>query len=288
MMSPNKKTLQKICTGILCFFSLFSTAAAGLAWFASYKQVGGNGASVISHKDELFATYSIYKYNKSNIGTDEDDSTQEAIDEHRKLEVTGFTLNTYDTIFISQNQYTPALIKIHVYGSSIPDASVGNEKNLRVQISRNTSYVNKDESIDDPFKFKCISNVANFTLAAPNATTYQSYVSEDLDTIDNVETFFSETVASFRAGSDEGITFFDEEDSVVVKRNSISLSTKYNSTIKVDDINHVILYLYVDYNLDLLENFTKTNSLTAGVDFLGHIDTVLENDLSGINVILGA
>lgn len=290
-MSSKKRLLQYICTGVLCFFSIFTAASAGLAWFYCYKQVNGNDADISARLVDLHASYFVYKYNKSNIGTDEDDSSQEAIDEHRKLSITGFTLNTYDTIFINQNQYTPALIRIHVYGKDVEDASIGNEKQIKITIERDTDFVNSDPEITDENLFKCITSVANFTVATPTAAQYQNYFTSDIDSIDNVEDFLSETVTSFKSNDlDHGITFFTEEevdgDIVTSKLQEIELIATYNSTIKIDNVNHIMIYLYIDYNLDLLENFTNNSPSSLGGNFLGQVDTVLENDIKGIDVCL--
>ena len=99
----------------MCFFSLFSVGAAALAWFYSGRQVQSR-EPIEAKYDDLNAEYFVYKYSKNNTGTDLDESTE---DENDVLSIRNVTLNTYDTIFIAQNKYTPALVRIHVYGKDI-------------------------------------------------------------------------------------------------------------------------------------------------------------------------
>lgn len=267
----------------MCFFSLFSVGAAALAWFCCNKSVSGSGTSVNPKIEDLHADYFVYKYSKNNVGTELDESTENATD---KLSVTGFTLNTYDTIFTQQNAFTPALVRIHLYGRDLPDVAAGESQAITVRIARNTSFV--DETADDAndlSTYKCITSVADFTVK--EATNYSSYIqNNDLDDIRNIPDFFQAVVTSFKEGSETPVNFINETDATT-KTNSIGLQTTYSNVVQKDGVNHVIIYLYIDYNLDLINNFTGTASQNLSSDFLTAVDTILENDLTSISVELG-
>mgnify|MGYP003295951660 CR=1 FL=1 len=280
-MTGNKKTLlTKLSTFCMCFFSLFSVGAAALAWFCCNKSVNG-GASVAPKIEDLHADYFVYKYNKDNEGTDIDENAPVA---NTKLQIDGFTLNTYDTIFTYSNKFTPALIRIHLYGRDLPSVPSGGSQSITVKINRDTSFV--DEHAQDPevlTTYKCITSVADFT--AREAINYSSYIEDDnLDQISDIDKFFEDVDTYFKSSSDTRVNF-DNGDGT--KPASIGLETTYSNVVSQNGINHAIIYVYVDYNLDLIENFTGNAGESLGSsDFLTAMDVVLANDLTSISVEL--
>lgn len=282
-MTGNKKSLLiKVCTFSMCFFSLFSVGAATLAWFFAGRKVGSN-ESVEAKHDDLNADYFVYKYSKNNTGTDLDESTE---DEHDLLTITNVTLNTYDTIFVAQNKYTPALVRIHVYGKDLPSVSNGETKNVSVKITRNTSFVDEEVEEDDETLYKCITSVADFSFK--EATNYESFIQNgDLDQIANVETFFESVVTSFKNSSDTPTNFINPSENTR-KLDEVVLTTTYSTVYQEGEINHIMLYLYIDYNRTLIENFTGTAATTLNTtgNFLSAVDTNLVNDLDTIQVTL--
>lgn len=282
-MTGNKKSLLiKVCTFSMCFFSLFSVGAATLAWFFAGRKVGSN-ESVEAKHDDLNADYFVYKYSKNNTGTDLDESTE---DEHDLLTITNVTLNTYDTIFVAQNKYTPALVRIHVYGKDLPSVSNGETKNVSIKITRDTSFVDEEVEEDDETLYKCITSVADFSFK--EATNYESFIQNgDLDQIANVETFFESVVTSFKNSSDTPTNFINPSENTR-KLDEVVLTTTYSTVYQEGEINHIMLYLYIDYNRTLIENFTGTAATTLNTtgNFLSAVDTNLVNDLDTIQVTL--
>lgn len=273
----NKKNLKMGCTLLMCFFSLFSVSTAALAWFFSNNPVQGRD-KVRSKVEDLHTSFFVYKYDKNNHGTDLDESTE---DETDKLDIKNFKLNTYDTIFVSQNRYTPALIRIHISGTDLPEASAINPQNVSVKINRDLTFVDEDveEQGKDISFYKCISSVAHFLLTTNN--NYSSYTSGDLDTISDITTFFSDEIALFRASESSATTFFSDQ---TTKEDYITLTTQYTSTTTIDNVRHLNLFLFVDYDLTLIEKFTTVVGEQLAADFLSQIDTLLVNDLTSINV----
>lgn len=282
-MTRNKKSLLiKLCTFCMCFFSLFSVGAAALAWFYSGRQVQSR-EPIKAKYDDLNAEYFVYKYSKNNTGTDLDESTE---DENDVLSIRNVTLNTYDTIFIAQNKYTPALVRIHVYGKDLPYVSNGETRNVTIKISRNTSFVDEEVEEDNETLYKCISSVADFSVK--EATNYLSFIEDnDLDKIANVETFFENVVTSFKSSAETPTNFINPEESTR-KLDEVSLTTTYSTVYQEGEINHIMLYLYIDYNKTLIENFTGTaaTALNTTGNFLSAVDTNLANDLELIQVTL--
>lgn len=278
-MTGNKKSLLiKLCTFSMCFFSLFSVGAAALAWFYAGRVVQSR-ESVEAKKDDLHAEYFVYKYSKNNTGTDLDESTE---DETDLLSITNLTLNTYDTIFIAQNKYTPALVRIHVYGKDLPMVSGGESQNISVKITRNTEFIDEEVEEDDETLYKCITSVADFSLK--EATNYSSFIrDDDLDEISNVETFFDSVVSSFKNSSETPTNFINPEQTNR-KVNDVVITTSYSTVYQEGEINHCMLYLYIDYNKTLIENFTGTAATSLNANFLSAVDTILENDLLSIQV----
>ena len=298
-MTGNKKAiLTKVCTFCMCFFSLFSLGTAAIAWFCNNKIVKNEGMSAQSELKDIHARFYVYKYSKAQnfSGTDLDESTPEHIAAGDKLTVNSFQLNTYDTIFVNENQYTPALIRIHFYGEDLPDASSSNPQDCMIRIKRDVSFVEVDDTIKNPFLYKCISNVANFTVAVPELSNsdYYSYISDqnNLNSISNINEFFNTTVIAFKnnLSTNPGITFFNSVETPSVKDDMITIPFQYTATKKITNSqtnnveNHLIVYLYVDYNLTLLGNFIDSENVNIDKEGLGQIDIQLKNDLSSIEV----
>ena len=138
MKKVNKQTLKYIGAASMCFFSLFAVCTAALAWFFENNVVGSE-QTVSGDFYDVHANFFVYKFTKDFNGDATDEDSE--VDGHPKFDITHFKLNTYDTIFIHQNVYSAAIVRIHLYGADVPSATAQSPKTVSVEITRNTSIV---------------------------------------------------------------------------------------------------------------------------------------------------
>ena len=284
MKKPTKKQLTYISSAFLCFFSLFAVMTAALAWFCQNRRVGGEMPTISANDKDVHAKFYLYKYTKDYNGdaTDTDEETLE------KFDLTNFKLNTYDTIFIYQNEYTGAILRMHLYGADVPTASVQDPKTINVEITRDTSKVDPEPIYEnDITSEKFISSGADFSIGM--LSNYASYTqNNDLDDITNISTFMQAADGYFKTGINGGtITPSNfciiNQNGTNSKHNSITLTLQYTSVTTIAGINHLNVLVYINYNEDLIEKFTGSDNLEVS-NGLGANDVKLENDLKQLVV----
>lgn len=281
MKKISKKQLKYISSAFLCFFSLFALMSAVVAWFCQNRRVYSE-QTVSGNAHDVHAGFFLYKFTKDYNGdaTDTDEETSE------KFDLRNFKLNTYDTIFIYQNDYTPAIVRMHLYGTDVPTATVQDPKTVSVTITRDTTKVDSDPlDPNDITTYKFISSGANFALGM--LSNYSSYIqNNDLDDIADISDFMQDADSYFKTGignSSISALNFVVEDNVQgnSKLDSITLTFQYTSVTVVDGVNHINVLLFIDYNLHLIEKFTDTENLEV-TNGLGANDVRLENDLKDL------
>ena len=294
MKKVNKQTLKYISLAFMCFFSLFAVCAAALAWFYEGRTVGSY-QTVTGDYYDVHAKFFVYKYTKDYNGdaTDVDLET----DGNPKFDIANLKLNTYDTIFIHQNVYSAALVRIHVYGSDVPTPTAQSPKTVSVQITRNTSLVDPDpEDANDITTYKFISSGADFALGKlSNYNNYTSYSTDNnLDNITNITTFMQAADTYFKSGINptppaaQTITpsnFVILSQSGNSKHDSITLSLQYTTAdvTVINGVNHLNVLLYINYNESLIQKFIANDDFTE-INGLGANDVRLDNDLDDIMV----
>ena len=285
MASKKRQNLTKISVIFMCFFSLFACMSAALAWFYGGKTVGSSQV-VTPDSHDVHANFFVYKFTKDydDTATDEDDITGE------KLNLRSFKLNTYDTIFTQQNQYTPALVRIHLYGNDIPTPAANSSETFTIEVSRNTAMVDPNPVVEgDITTYRFISSAAQFAGTVLSNTTYSSYITgSNLDNITNISTMMNGVVSYFRNASNNitPVTFVTSNP--VGKLEKISINITYNEVNVVDGVNHLIVFVLIDYNETLLGKFIDNDSQSfSSENILGQNDVSLNNDLNTLKVNIG-
>ena len=293
MKKLNKQTLKYIGAAFMCFFSLFAVCAAALAWFMENRTVGSS-QTVSGNYYDAHASFFVYKFTKDYNGDATDVDLE--LDGHPKYDLGNLKLNTYDTIFIHQNAYTGALVRIHLYGKDVPTATAQDSKTVSIEITRNTSAVDPDP--DDPndiTTYKLISSGADFAIGQlSNYNSFTTYsADQDLDNITDISAFMQAADAYFKAGINPTppaaptITpsNFVIEDAVNgnSKHDSITLTLQYTSVTVINNVNHINILLYINYNESLIEKFIENDDFTE-INGLGANDVTLANDLDNLVV----
>ena len=281
MKKISRNHLKYIFSASICFFSLFALMSAVVAWFCQNRRVGSE-QTVSGNNRDIHAGFFLYKFTKDYNGdaTDTDEETLE------KFDLKNFKLNTYDTIFVYQNDYTPAILRMHLYGSDVPTATAQDPKTVSVEITRDVSKVDNDPlDPTDITTTKFISSGANFALGM--LADYPSYTqNNDLDDIADISDFMQDADLYFKTGianSTIPAASFVVIDAVNgnSKLNSITLTFQYTSVETINGVNHLNVLLFMDYNEDLIEKFTGTENLEVATG-LGGNDVRLENDLKDL------
>lgn len=293
MNKINKQTLKYIGAASMCFFSLFAVCAAALAWFMENRKVGST-QTVSGNIYDAHAKFYVYKFTKDYNGDATDVDSE--LDGSPKFDLKNLRLNTYDTIFIHQNAYTGALVRIHLYGTDVPAATAQDPKTVTVEITRNTSAVDPDP--DDPndiTTYKFISSGADFAIGQlSNYNSFTTYsTDQNLDNITNVSAFMQAADAYFKAGINPqppAAPTITPLNFVIIdavngnsKHDSITLTLQYTSVTTINNVNHLNVLLYINYNESLIEKFTENDDFTE-INGLGANDVTLGNDLKDIIV----
>lgn len=295
MKKLNKQALKYIGAASMCFFSLFAVCAAALAWFMENRTVGST-QTVTGNQYDAHAKFFVYKFTKDYNGDATDEDSE--LDGSPKFDLANFKLNTYDTIFIHQNAYTGALVRIHLYGGDVPTATAQDPKTVSIEITRNTSAVDPDpDDVNDITTYKLISSGADFAVGQlSNYNSFTTYsTDQDLDNITNIGTFMQAADTYFKTGINPTppaaptITpsNFVIEDAINgnSKRDSITLTLQYTSVTVINNINHINVLLYINYNESLIQKFIENDDFTE-INGLGANDVTLANDLKDIIVSL--
>ncbi|MCQ2087300.1 MAG: hypothetical protein MJZ37_04410 [Bacilli bacterium] len=276
--SVNK--LIKIISSISVLgFSIVSLTAAALAWMASNKRVSGDGQIISAYSFDIHCDYDLYQYDPDTFqGTDRDSEGNKF-----SIESGDFTFLTYDSIFEARNKYTPCLLRISVTGEATNLTEGGT---IDVTVRRNTSIA-ITETIGEGDDEKTVLN-PTFT----SAMSFKSYIGNTNITYANAsdpnEVLTAASTYFKNDGDPTGYVFAskDGEDNWVK-----SDEYTFNSDFTASDLTSegvLYIYIYVDYNLDLLDEFVHMD-LSAGGDESGDIfskETLIElkNDLSKIEI----
>lgn len=260
-------------------FSALSLVAAALAWFASNNRVSNSGQMVTATSFDIRCEYDLYQFDPDTFrGTNCDKEGNKF-----NIESGDFTFLTYDSLFETRNKYTPCLLRISVVGEG---TSIEDGGNIGVKIKRNTDigYLDIEESGDD----EIVSLKPTFT----NAMFFKSCVgnsnisytnAEDPNEVLNAATTYFKNDGDI---SKYAFTSKDLEDNWV-KEDEYSFDVDFSGGDLTSE-GVLYIYIYVDYNLDLIDEFTHMN-LNSAEDQGGNIfskETLVElrNDLEKIEI----
>ena len=266
--------LTPIILAILIFNMLI---AASVAWFTLNRQTSAGEMGMGLAVDDTTATYKVYMFDLQKMtGTNTHADGSE-------LTISNLDFNQYDTIFHTQNKYTPAIAKIQIVKkNSMPESGT-----VHLNITRND--LEEDEKKDGKLSMFS-SSVIRFTALIDS--TKGDVALEDPDALFR----YINTNARFEEVSNYvGNDYVDSKTFVTVigegeghthgKLEAFTLSIPYKATdwYKNDEGADVLnVYLYMTYDVQLIECFMEEN--TGGGISLDDNIYLFKNDMNMITV----
>ena len=267
-----------IVTAALCFTSVFG-------WFVSGEGKIGSNSVNIKFKDRFsVAEYTVYAYdlNRNRAVTEYilEDGT-----EGDSISVAAIEFQPYDRTFMQDNVYTPVFVRI-----KLPADELSPSGTVRMVINRNPTsqtIVNgsvemlEDDSLSESLAPRC-SGIMRFSLGINKTLAEVSTVNGTED-----KTALYEAVAEFYGGTfaPPYATFVTKTvmggKTVYVKSESIVLTASYTPSDR--NGNHIILYLYIKYDEDLIGDYL------SGIHDVGQAGLggdLMINDLVGIVTVI--
>ena len=229
------------------------------AWFADNKEVSVNGMTVSADYIDVNATYTVYMSDIDGKGTDKD------VDGNL-LNITNIVLNPYDAIFTERNEITPVCIKITLGGSDLPESG-----SAKIKIRRT---VNNDEQS------------AELTPYVSSILSFSSGISAELDKYTGADEIYAAANEAFKSNMTDSSMFVLKSEDIYPKVETISLDLEYTASDiskDVDGNNILNLYVYIEYDEELSNEFSNNNgdALDAGLDGL---EQYIKNDLKDISI----
>lgn len=293
MQRKNNNTILKIaCATSMCIFSLFACFAGAIAWFTGIRVQDPKNTGMNGKNDDIHAEFTLYKYSTTNMmGTDKDD-------ENNTLDITNFQLNTYDTIFTSKNKYTPALLKIKIYGTSLTETG-----SIVFTAKRDTQYdtawIEKEGS--EPHELNgYISSIIGMKCGFDDAI-YETLIgsSSSSTPVDNIGDAIQVALASSKMSEEETFTTYTsvtpeatEEDenpkpiNTFEKSEFIEISCSYTAADWIegsDGVNFLNLFLVMDYSQELLKVVAPVSGKLDASN-LQSTDSNFKNDIISFTV----
>ena len=269
-LKGNKTATSLILTLLAFSLCIFSS----VAWFSLNRKTDSDSMGMALALDDTSAIYKAYMYDLENQkGTDKDPNGVE-------LNIANLDLNQYDTIFRTQNKYTPAIAKIQIIGnSSMPESGT-----VQLTIERNLELASNKEALD-----LFSSSVIRFTaLIDSTKQDLEMTTPEALYSHINTAARFSEVegyTGNARADSKTFVTVSGEGESHThAKHDTITISVAYtaNDWYKSENNKALNVYLYITYDVALIECFMQEQ---VG-DAFSFDDNIyfFENDMKKISV----
>ena len=231
--------------------------------------------------DDTTAIYKAYMYDLHNmVGTDtvigEDGQVEQ-------LNITNLNMNQYDTIFVVQNQYTPAFAQIRITKSA-DDSSSPTGGTVYVTVYRDSTV----SPLDDKGKLsERISSVLRFT-ALIDETKEDLNKTNANDLYNHINSEF-ETIKTYTGKLDDSTTFVsahgEGDDHSHEKSDEITVSIQCTADDWYTDADgnwSLNVYLYMSYDVQLVECFMNQHS----DDKISLEDTTynFNNDLESVSV----
>ena len=256
---------------------IFNTLiAASVAWLTISRRTEAADMGMGLAVDDTTAVYEAFMYDLkngagTNLGAD-----------GKPLDITNLDLNPYDTIFQTQNKYTPALAKIKL----VRNESMPKNGTVIITINRKDMSGIAGQSLTDyssstlRFTGFIIEDKRDVNITDP-AELYSSICTDDLFREIEVEYKGKELTNSKTfvtvIGSGEGHTH-DKYDSI-----QIFVDYENANWYTDEDGNETLnVYLYISYDVQLINCFLNENQ--GGGISLGDTTFFFKNDLMDIRI----
>ena len=256
---------------------IFNTLiAASVAWLTISRRTEAADMGMGLAVDDTTAVYEAFMYDLkngagTNLGAD-----------GKPLDITNLDLNPYDTIFQTQNKYTPALAKIKL----VRNESMPKNGTVIITINRKDMSGIAGQSLTDyssstlRFTGFIIEDKRDVDITDP-AELYSSICTDDLFREIEVEYKGKELTNSKTfvtvIGSGEGHTH-DKYDSI-----QIFVDYENANWYTDEDGNETLnVYLYISYDVQLINCFLNENQ--GGGISLGDTTFFFKNDLMDIRI----
>ena len=250
---------------IAVIFSLTTAFTGTFAWFSLNQTVSASGMSVKIRGSNVKVSSSAFKY---------------SIAQDRATLVTGdasktFSLNQYDMVFTSLNQYDPLYFQMTL--SPNENSSLASSGTITLTLER---------EIEDPVVETYATLPDNFTSVTKYAVKGHSgniyNPSNTTQTWNNLQTaFYQQDKDVNPSGTLATQCFTTKTDDGYSKANNISLSYSYSSADFYN--NSLIIFLYINYDKTLVESFIDEQEYDPQA-IGGSINHVLENDLKTLHI----
>ena len=245
---------------LLSLFSLTSLFVGTFAWFISVRSQETTADNFVISRDDLKASYSIYKY---------DTTTDSPVVLDNFLE--NFALNQYDVIFKERNKYVPLYIKIELTGSNL-----GTNGSIKLHLNRNSSISAMDENnklrnnFTSVTKFAVSTNTAHFGSIYDHTSVNNTWNNLN-DAFYNIDMNDNLATLKFTSGTNGN---YIKEDKLV-----------FNLSYAPDDFqdNKLIIYLYINYDQHLTEAYSQQHDISLSALGLDLSYRML-NDLTSIYI----
>lgn len=250
----------RAATSLIALIVSFSMLiVSSLAWLTTNRWLKSEDMNMGLHIDDTSAVYKVYKFDLDKMtGIDRiihEDKSEEI------LTITNVEMNSYDTIFVVKNQYSPVFAQIRLSRNS-NNSSMPLNGTVYITIHRDSSInpFDKDgklsERISSVLRFTAIIDTTKADLEKTNANELYNHINS--------------SYASIKAYTDqkpESKTFItahgEGDDHSHTKNDTIAISLKYTEDCWYTDDqgnDHLNLYLYMSYDAQLVDCYMKQHA----------------------------
>lgn len=268
----NSKALTPFIAGLV---ALNLCIVASVAWFTLNRKTNAEEMGMGLSIDDTTAVYKAYMF---------DLETMEGTNLHpdgTELNVTNIDLNQYDTIFRTQNKYTPVVVQIQI----VRNTSMSESGTVFITIERESTEALATGGLDmfssSVVRFTALIDSDEDCIGITDPDTLYRHINTE-ERFDTVESY----VGNDMANSKTFVTVEGEgADHTHGKVNSITVSASYTANDWFENEEHNMtmnVYLYLTYDVQLIECFMAEQ--TGGGISLDDNVYFFENDLKRISV----
>lgn len=268
----------RAATSLIALIVSFSMLiVSSLAWLTTNRWLKSEDMNMGLHIDDTSAVYKVYKFDLDKMKGIEENKNGEA------LTITNVEMNSYDTIFVVKNQYSPVFAQIRLSRNS-NNSSMPLNGTVYITIHRDSSInpFDKDgklsERISSVLRFTAIIDTTKADLEKTNANELYNHINSSYASI-KAYTDQKPESKTFITAHGEGV------DHSHTKNDTIAISLKYTEDCWYTDDqgnDHLNLYLYMSYDAQLVDCYMKQHANSE----LSLDDTTYDfaNDLKYVSV----
>ena len=265
---PFKKTtigLKLFVPLIGVIFSLAAAFTGTFAWFTLNSSVSAAGMSIKAKGNNVVVNSYAYKYDVA-----QDKATLLVGNESKT-----FSLNEYDMVFTSLNQYNPLYFQLILSGTEESPLSTSGNVTLTIEREIENPVIASYETLPDNF-----TSVTKYAVKGHSGNIYNP--SNTTQTWNNLQNaFYQQDKDVNSSGTLSTQTFTKKANNTYTKTNNVSLTYSYTSA---DFYNgSLIIFLYINYDKELVESFIEEQEYDPQA-IGGTINHVLENDLESLHI----